>query len=262
MTHYFYSNKGVKQGPFTIEELSVFPVSRDIQPDTLIWFHGVENWIPAIDLPQFNTILGIKPKQSVAEPQYEPPSINSKISNERALDSEMASEVSEDIEHSPPAELDHLPPPIPKSGKSNRGVNRIANFWLRSVVTSYKKSFSIEGRTSVLEFASFHIFCFLVIVPLALLGGFSDSFGFGILLGLFIFFSIPASFTIQIRRLHDLDWSGWWILLLAIPYIGGFILLVLFLFPGTKGENKYDAMKKWYEDEEKAHRQRMSNAED
>ena len=262
MTHYFYSNKGVKQGPFTIEELSVFPVSRDIQPDTLIWFHGVENWIPAIDLPQFNTILGIKPKQSVAEPQYEPPSINSKIGDERALDSEMASEVSEDIEHSPPTALDHLPPPIPKSGKSNRGVNRIANFWLRSVVTSYKKSFSIEDRTSVLEFASFHIFCFLVIVPLALLGGFSDLFGFGILLGLFIFFSIPASFTIQIRRLHDLDWSGWWILLLAIPYIGGFILLVLFLFPGTKGENKYDAMKKWYEDEEKAHRQRMSNAED
>ena len=254
MTHYFYSNKGVKQGPFTIEELSVFPVSRDIQPDTLIWFHGVENWIPAIDLPQFNTILGIKPKQSVAEPQYEQPSINSKIGDERALDSEMASEVSEDIEH--------LPPPIPKSGKSNRGVNRIANFWLRSVVTSYKNCFTIEGRTSVLEFASFHIFCFLVIVPLALLGGFSDLFGFGILLGLFIFFSIPASFTIQIRRLHDLDWSGWWILLLAIPYIGGFTLLVLFLFPGTKGENKYDAMKKWYEDEEKAHRQRMSNAED
>lgn len=262
MTHYFYSNKGVKQGPFTIEELSVFPVSRDIQPDTLIWFHGVENWIPAIDLPQFNTILGIKPKQSVVEPQYEPPSINSKIGDERALDSEMASEVSEDIEHSPPTALDHLPPPIPKSGKSNRGVNRIANFWLRSVVTSYKKSFSIEGRTSVLEFASFHIFCFLVIVPLVLLGGFSDSFGFGILLGLFIFFSIPASFTIQIRRLHDLDWSGWWILLLAIPYIGGFIALVLFLFPGTKGENKYDAMKKWYEDEEKAHRERMHNAED
>ena len=262
MTHYFYSNKGVKQGPFTIEELSVFPVSRDIQPDTLIWFHGVENWIPAIDLPQFNTILGIKPKQSVAEPQYEPPSINSKISNERALDSEMASEVSEDIEHSPPAELDHLPPPIPKSGKSNKGVNRVANFWLRSIVTSYKKSFIIEGRTSVLEFASFYIFYFGVIVPLAFLGGFSDSVGFFILLGLFIFFSIPAAFTIQIRRLHDLDWSGWWILLVTIPYIGSFILLVMFLFPGTKGENKHDAMKKWYEDEEKSHRQRMRNAED
>ncbi|MDB4109414.1 hypothetical protein N9558_03270, partial [Porticoccaceae bacterium] len=93
MNQYFYSNKGVKQSLFTMEEVSIFPVSRDMQPDTLIWFHGVENWIPAIDLPQFTTILGIRTKQAIAKPQHEPPSINSMIGDKKALDSEVGSKV-------------------------------------------------------------------------------------------------------------------------------------------------------------------------
>ena len=42
-----------------------------------------------------------------------------------------------------------------------------------------------------------------------------------------------------IRRLHDIDFSGWWFLIGAIPLIGAIALLIFACIPGTAGENKY-----------------------
>mgnify|MGYP000955603946 FL=1 len=82
---------------------------------------------------------------------------------------------------------------------------------------------------------------------------------------------LPAELTISIllllpflscsaRRLHDSNRSGWWLMILYVPYIGwmaaqnnrqgelvasgailvGFVsLAVLFLMPGTPMENRY-----------------------
>lgn len=49
---------------------------------------------------------------------------------------------------------------------------------------------------------------------------------------------IPA-WAVTVRRLHDQDKSGWFMLLSMIPYIGGLIMLVLSFLPGTDGENQY-----------------------
>ena len=45
---------------------------------------------------------------------------------------------------------------------------------------------------------------------------------------------------VQIKRLHDLNMSGWFLLLNLIPCLGGLILLILCGFSkGTPGPNKY-----------------------
>lgn len=45
----------------------------------------------------------------------------------------------------------------------------------------------------------------------------------------------------QIRRLHDIGYSGWWVLVgLFVPYIGGFILLIMSTLPSQPHPNKYD----------------------
>ena len=52
-----------------------------------------------------------------------------------------------------------------------------------------------------------------------------------------LIFAIPyiiASLTISIRRLHDSDRSGWWLLVGLIPLAGSLILLVLFLMPSKE----------------------------
>ena len=49
---------------------------------------------------------------------------------------------------------------------------------------------------------------------------------------------LPA-FTAQIRRLHDIGKSGWWILWELLPFIGTLVLLYFWVKPSEKGTNKY-----------------------
>jgi uncharacterized membrane protein YhaH (DUF805 family) len=61
---------------------------------------------------------------------------------------------------------------------------------------------------------------------------------------------IPNAIILNVRRLHDLNFSGWWVLLTPIPYIGYFICLMVMIWPGSKGENKFgekpEPAKKWH----------------
>jgi uncharacterized membrane protein YhaH (DUF805 family) len=43
--------------------------------------------------------------------------------------------------------------------------------------------------------------------------------------------------SVSVRRLHDLDRSGWWILLVLIPLVGTIILIIWFCAKGTDGPN-------------------------
>jgi uncharacterized membrane protein YhaH (DUF805 family) len=45
--------------------------------------------------------------------------------------------------------------------------------------------------------------------------------------------------AVSVRRLHDLDKSGFWLFLGLLPVIGGLILLVWFCMPGTRGPNQF-----------------------
>jgi uncharacterized membrane protein YhaH (DUF805 family) len=60
-----------------------------------------------------------------------------------------------------------------------------------------------------------------------------------------LFYSVFAlavflpSLAVAIRRLHDLDRSGWWILISLIPIVGGIVLIVWFCSPGIPGPNRF-----------------------
>jgi len=45
--------------------------------------------------------------------------------------------------------------------------------------------------------------------------------------------------AVGVRRLHDTDRSGWWLLLSLIPLIGTLVLLYFFVQPGTEGSNRF-----------------------
>ena len=49
---------------------------------------------------------------------------------------------------------------------------------------------------------------------------------------------IPA-IAAGVRRFHDKDKSGWWILISFIPFVGSIIVLVLLIDKGTEGSNKF-----------------------
>lgn len=58
-------------------------------------------------------------------------------------------------------------------------------------------------------------------------------------LGIFYLAILLPSIAVLIRRLHDISRSGWWILLIILPVIGGFVLLIFTLLPSTPGTNEY-----------------------
>ncbi len=45
--------------------------------------------------------------------------------------------------------------------------------------------------------------------------------------------------AVSIRRLHDTNKSGWWILINLVPLVGGIIFLVLMCIEGDPGPNLY-----------------------
>jgi uncharacterized membrane protein YhaH (DUF805 family) len=51
-------------------------------------------------------------------------------------------------------------------------------------------------------------------------------------------FLLPG-LSASVRRLHDRDRSGWWLLLSLIPLVGSIILLVWFVSPGSDRPNRF-----------------------
>ena len=45
--------------------------------------------------------------------------------------------------------------------------------------------------------------------------------------------------SVTIRRLHDTDRSGWWLLLVLVPVIGTVVLLIFMCLRGTSGPNRF-----------------------
>ena len=55
----------------------------------------------------------------------------------------------------------------------------------------------------------------------------------------FILATILPLLSVSVRRLHDLDRSGWWVLLDLVPIVGWIVLLMWFCTKGTDGPNRF-----------------------
>jgi uncharacterized membrane protein YhaH (DUF805 family) len=56
---------------------------------------------------------------------------------------------------------------------------------------------------------------------------------------LFWLATVLPDLAIYVRRLHDTDRSGWWLLLFFIPLIGAIVLIVWFCTRGSQGYNRF-----------------------
>lgn len=112
-----------------------------------------------------------------------------------------------------------------------------------------KRYADFQGRSRRKEFWMFvlgYVIVFAVLgVLAAITGGFENDepSGFGVIfIGLMVLVALALfipSLAVQVRRFHDQDKSGWFVLLGFIPYVGGLIILVFMCLDGTKGENRF-----------------------
>jgi uncharacterized membrane protein YhaH (DUF805 family) len=119
-------------------------------------------------------------------------------------------------------------------------------YWYLEVMKKYAV---FAGRARRKEYWMFHLVNFVILLPIM---GVAIA---GILVqprthrpGLFLPFFLIAfgyslatlipSLAVSVRRLHDTDLSGWWLLISLVP-LGGIVVFVFHVLDGTPGPNRY-----------------------
>jgi uncharacterized membrane protein YhaH (DUF805 family) len=106
-----------------------------------------------------------------------------------------------------------------------------------------KKYAVFDGRARRKEYWYFFLISTVISIFLALIDSFtgtiSEEAGLGLLSGIYALAVLIPGLSVTVRRLHDTDRSGWWILIGLIPVIGGIALLVFMVLDSTPGDNQY-----------------------
>jgi len=114
------------------------------------------------------------------------------------------------------------------------------NWFLVAVKQKYA---DFSGRARRREYWFFLLVYLLINIALLvvdnLLGWFDADSGVGVLSGIFTLALLIPSLSVAVRRLHDTDRSGWWLLIGLIPLIGGIVLLVFFVQDSQTGANRF-----------------------
>ncbi len=117
----------------------------------------------------------------------------------------------------------------------------------------YRRYAEFYGRSRRREYWLFILFYLLVLMvinaifgePLAMRAGPWFSYtvvenGTGSAVGnLFWLASLVPGLAVTVRRLHDIDRSGWWLLLMFVPLLGWFTLFIFYCLDGTPGSNRF-----------------------
>ena len=103
-----------------------------------------------------------------------------------------------------------------------------------SLSTCLKKYFVFKGRASRSEYWWFQ----LIVTPSYFISTLFNNDISYLFLGITLFTLIPA-ISAGVRRLHDTNRSGFFLLISFIPFIGGLVLLFFLIPEGTKGKNRF-----------------------
>ena len=106
--------------------------------------------------------------------------------------------------------------------------------WYVDVLRKYT---DFAGRARRKEYWMFVLINTLILLALAVIEELIGSGGVvGILYSLVVL--IP-SLAVSVRRLHDTNRTGWWLLINFIPLIGFIVLLIFMIQEGESGSNEY-----------------------
>ena len=118
------------------------------------------------------------------------------------------------------------------------------------MIAPLRRYLDFQGRSRRSEYWLFYLFTIIVTavlyLPLVAVGmnyETSEPNGVGaifmLLIGLVWLGLVIPSLSVLVRRLHDTDRSGWWVLISFLPLVGGLVLFIFTVLDGTHGANKY-----------------------
>jgi uncharacterized membrane protein YhaH (DUF805 family) len=118
---------------------------------------------------------------------------------------------------------------------------------IEAVKAVFSKYATFEGRARRSEYWWFALFNFIVSLLLGFSLGGGHGMGEGGMMGgnlistIWSLATLLPTIAVGARRLHDIDRTGWWLLISFIPLIGWIVLIVFFASRGTAGPNRFGA---------------------
>ena len=118
--------------------------------------------------------------------------------------------------------------------------------FIGAIKLGFQRYFDFSGRSTRAEYWWWVLFTFLAAIVLTIvdniLGTNSEDGGGGLITGLWGLATFIPGLAVTIRRLHDINKSGWWILLALISWliIPAIVLLIWFIRPSHSEANKQD----------------------
>jgi len=112
------------------------------------------------------------------------------------------------------------------------------NWYLQAL----KKYAVFSGRARRKEYWFFFLFNLIASIVLTVIDvtvGTYSATGVGLLSTIYGLAVLIPSIACGVRRMHDIDRTGWWLLIAFVPFIGVIIVLVIALLPGTAGDNRF-----------------------
>ncbi len=140
------------------------------------------------------------------------------------------------------------PPPPPPSASYGGGAgapkpaldNPLVNYWKLVVLERYAQ---FTGRSRRAEFWWYALAGVIIGVVFNILIAIASIFWvLYVIYGLAVL--IPG-LAVGVRRLHDTDKSGWWLLIGLIPLVGIIVLIVFFATDGSPQPNQYGVSEKY-----------------
>ena len=115
--------------------------------------------------------------------------------------------------------------------------------YIDAIRFGFQKYRDFSGRSTKSEYWKWFFFMLIGILILSIVDIRMHTYNFrtggGLISGLFRVITLIPSLSLGARRLHDINRTGWWQLLLFVPVVGWIVLLLLAAKDGDIGKNRY-----------------------
>ena len=109
---------------------------------------------------------------------------------------------------------------------------------IQAIQLGFQNYANFSGRSNRSEYWWWPLFVVVIYFALNFLGAIVPLLG--IVTSLFGLVTFLPGLALGARRMHDIDQSGWYLLLWLLPIIGWFLFLLLACQRGTEGPYKHD----------------------
>jgi uncharacterized membrane protein YhaH (DUF805 family) len=108
-----------------------------------------------------------------------------------------------------------------------------------AIATCLRKYAVFRGRATRPEYWFFALLQVLLALVLRIAAELTDGRAVAILSVAVVSVMFLPGLAVTVRRLHDTDRRGWWVLICPLVFIGPIIMILLLSRPGTPGANRF-----------------------